>query len=181
MWCVYFSAWIVEKDYCTSQTGTDGICLDITDCKIFYDYVRENSFTNKVKQTILKYRCGRPSSQKVCCPYKVPPELERPKTLDFTKHANYNLLPTRCGITQTNKITNGNETNLFDYPWAVAIKYNIRKLFSQYNFAKFHKKKNKIKSKPHSYWPLKNYCYYYSRKSETPFILLLHRHATYRT
>jgi transmembrane serine protease 9 len=75
-----------------------------------------------------KSQCGfSGNSPLVCCPLASvstsPPTADTP--IDASNNSNLRLLPLNiCGPVFDDKITNGNKTALFQYPWMALIGYN---------------------------------------------------------
>lgn len=93
-----------------------------------YNFIRENAVNDLIRETLSKYRCDNTSSIKVCCPNKLPTVLTESRISDHTQHPNAKLLSEFCGNSATDdKIVNGNVTNLFEFPWAVVLKYDKSK------------------------------------------------------
>ncbi|KAK9737974.1 Trypsin [Popillia japonica] len=117
--------WIVDSDRCRTPDGTDSVCVPLEDCKVMYNFIRENAVNDLIRETLSKYRCDNTGSIKVCCPNKLPTVLTESRISDHTQHPNAKLLSEFCGNSATDdKIVNGNVTNLFEFPWAVVLKYD---------------------------------------------------------
>lgn len=52
--------------------------------------------------------------------------INREKNSDLLNHKNINLLPEVCGPVSTNKVSGGNKTEIFDYPWMALLQYETR-------------------------------------------------------
>lgn len=50
---------------------------------------------------------------------------------DFTRHRNYRLLPGNCGPLNDSgdKVINGENTTLFEFPWMALLSYRTSKFF----------------------------------------------------
>ena len=84
----------------------------------------------EIREKIRPYQCGVSGNKaKVCCPLK-PITIDQSgdfETFQFpevSNHKNINLLPRNCGqLGIGNKIANGDETDLFEFPWMALLSY----------------------------------------------------------
>lgn len=92
----------------------------------------------EVAAKIREYQCDRQSSSiKVCCPsgpIHITTENQGGNNgngagEDLSRHRNYNLLPVNCGPMDedNNKVINGDNTTLFEFPWMALLSYRTRK------------------------------------------------------
>ncbi|KAI4467785.1 hypothetical protein MML48_2g00015293 [Holotrichia oblita] len=116
--------WIQPNEQCDSIAG-GAVCINIERCTVLYKYIlQENLPTDEAKEAISKFICNK-KQKKVCCPAIVPEFITSNLVVNHMEHRNYKLLPENCGSGATaEKIINGNETELFEFPWAVALKYD---------------------------------------------------------
>lgn len=113
------------------------------------------TITNEITVILRSYQCGVQGKViKVCCPENpitiqiadknngvatTPPT--KPTTSvasDVTNHKNIHLLPpvSDCGIlSSNNRITNGNKTVLFEFPWMALLSYKTSKQYIQFKLS----------------------------------------------
>ncbi|GJQ76778.1 hypothetical protein Trydic_g15618 [Trypoxylus dichotomus] len=117
--------WAIEEDRCRTPDGDDGFCVGIKDCKIIYNIIERSVVNDALRQTLRRYQCESPGDVRVCCPSNSTLLLNLITSTNDSDHPNVKLLPSTCGVTgSVQKITNGNETALFEFPWATALKYD---------------------------------------------------------
>lgn len=126
--CNIFSGWAVPDDRCDNIAG-GAVCIHIEKCTVLYKYIlQENLSTKEASTTISRFVCDK-KERKVCCPFILPDIITSNLIINHTEHANYKLLPDHCGSgTTADKIINGDATELFEFPWAVALKYDTGEL-----------------------------------------------------
>ncbi|GJQ76777.1 hypothetical protein Trydic_g15617 [Trypoxylus dichotomus] len=117
--------WVIEEDRCRTPDGDDGFCVGIKDCKIIYNIIEKSVVNDALRETLGRYHCGSPDDVTVCCPSNSTLLLNLVTSTNDSNHPNVKLLPSACGLAgSVEKITNGNATALFEFPWAVALKYD---------------------------------------------------------
>ncbi|KRT82249.1 Trypsin, partial [Oryctes borbonicus] len=118
----YNRSWVT--DACSTREGGEGTCINVRNCTALLKFISANSLPyDQYKSIISKFICNL-ENQQVCCPFKVPDVIASNTVVDHSQHSNYKLLPTNCGSSITiQKIINGNETSLFEFPWAVALQH----------------------------------------------------------
>ncbi|GJQ76773.1 hypothetical protein Trydic_g15613 [Trypoxylus dichotomus] len=107
------------KEECSTQHGGAGTCINIRNCTILYEFVNRDLPFGQIKSTINNFICDN-GNQRVCCPFKVP-DLISSNDVDHSEHPNYKLLPRHCGYSIAAYIILGNKTELFEFPWVVAL------------------------------------------------------------
>ncbi|KAJ8965980.1 hypothetical protein NQ314_003808 [Rhamnusium bicolor] len=96
----------------------------------------------EIKIQLNKYTCGYDGSIKVCCPSgPIPIKIKDtydadadallenpPPPPDIANHKNYYLLPEECGyLGNPDKIRNGIDAKLNEFPWMALLSYNTSK------------------------------------------------------
>lgn len=127
--------WVVDDDGCRTPNRGVGTCISIRECKPMLDYIRSQQTATLSPDTIevlQRYQCGfEGNSVKVCCPdgpivIKKPNQPVNLMPPDVSTHRNLNLLPDNCGLPfNNNRITGGNKTELFEFPWMALLSYQI--------------------------------------------------------
>ncbi|XP_018568472.1 serine protease easter-like [Anoplophora glabripennis] len=144
--CVFISnfvvkaQWVVDDEGCFTPDGASGDCIGIKQCKPIIDFLARapKPLSEPVKKKLNSYTCSyEANTVKVCCPDtpikiddKIPPESlqnTEPQPPDVSNHRNYNLLPKDCGyIPSDQKIINGQNASLNEFPWMALLSYNTK-------------------------------------------------------
>ncbi|XP_066157604.1 phenoloxidase-activating factor 3-like isoform X1 [Euwallacea fornicatus] len=129
-----FPQLVFEDSGCRTPNRGVGNCLPVSECPTMLDVL--SRIKRPISEVILKriqaYTCGvAGGSIKVCCPSE-PIELESQmmqfsnEPPDVSSHRNLNLLPKNCGFLNTNnRIINGEDAFLNEFPWMVLLQYSI--------------------------------------------------------
>lgn len=114
----------------------------IKQCKPITDFLlaAPQPFSQEVKTKLNQYICGYNNAFKVCCPSKpIVLNVQQndvtlvnpPSPPDVTNHKNFRLLPEECGyLGSPDKIRNGKDAKLNEFPWMALLSYNTSKLCS---------------------------------------------------
>lgn len=144
---ILFPEWLTDDDGCRTPDRGVGNCIIINSCKPMIDFISKNQPLSPQAITLLRsYQCGFEQNKvKVCCPPNAinirqtvttttaAPVSGDPLPPDVSRHRNLNLLPRSCGpLPSDERITNGNKTELYEFPWMVLISYQTGKLKHQY-------------------------------------------------
>lgn len=89
----------------------------------------------QIKDKLKEYICGHTQGRvKICCPDEPVSLLPRPEMLtadgpakveSVENHKNINLLPKDCGYMEIpDKISNGQDAGLREFPWMALLKYD---------------------------------------------------------
>lgn len=131
---VGYAQWIVEDDGCRTPDRGVGNCISLVQCAPMVNVLK--SLKRPISQSILKklqaYTCGtEDGGVKVCCPSGPiivdPQSTPNPKPdgpPDVSNHKNLYLLPKNCGyLDADNKIINGEDAYLNEFPWMALLRY----------------------------------------------------------
>lgn len=114
-------------EICTDPSDEFGSCIPTTECKTFTDFLKnfQKPFPKPVVKKIQEYSCDDNDDSLVCCT-STPIEVDiPPPPPDVTQHPNVHLLPSECGyIDVGDKIRNGEDAGLFEFPWMALLSYN---------------------------------------------------------
>ncbi|GJQ76781.1 hypothetical protein Trydic_g15621 [Trypoxylus dichotomus] len=114
-------------DSCRTKDQEEGKCKPLVACRAILDYINNPSSVDQ--GTLQKYVCKKSTSVgiHVCCSNNMVfnryIDIRPEKPIDHSKHGNIHLLPTRCGEQSAeNKVLNGITADLYEFPWAAALK-----------------------------------------------------------
>ncbi|XP_044746566.1 serine protease grass-like [Coccinella septempunctata] len=141
--CVCFvkGQWAIDDDGCNTPFRGYGSCVGIYSCQPLVTFLRNapRPLSRENADLIRSYQCGfEQTNIKVCCPSD-PGEIARlvgsssggggdgdPEAPDVSSHRNLRLLPEDCGRLSTDeRIINGNQTGLFEFPWMALLSYRL--------------------------------------------------------
>ncbi|KAJ8925741.1 hypothetical protein NQ315_009589 [Exocentrus adspersus] len=136
--CVTSQGWAVDDDGCRTPEGEAGTCTLAKECGMMVAFLKAapNPLPPSIKSKLSEYLCGYQGSKpKVCCSGRPIPvaitQLQTPvndKDSDIDNHRNINLLPENCGyILGLDKISNGQNADLGEFPWMALLLYKARK------------------------------------------------------
>ncbi|XP_017773667.1 PREDICTED: serine protease easter-like isoform X1 [Nicrophorus vespilloides] len=136
---IIFPEWAIDDDGCRTPDRGVGTCIPVHDCKHVVDFIEKSPkpLSAEDLKRLQSYQCGFSGKTiKVCCPKKAivrPDTTSKPDLVDnriqdtppdVTNHRNLGLLSKACGSLGTeDRITNGNTTGLFEFPWMVLLSY----------------------------------------------------------
>lgn len=111
-----------------------GTCKLVTECDPFLGIIRNADLSNQIIKKFLKqFRCNSELESKiqVCCPHDAELMHEVTVSKRNSDERAKTLLPNpemeECGIQNSdNKIYDGIETNLDEFPWMALLKYRQR-------------------------------------------------------
>ncbi|PSN45975.1 Melanization protease 1 [Blattella germanica] len=124
---------------CTTPDNKLGQCINIKGCpSVLALLTQSRPIPADVLDFLRRSQCGfEGRTPLVCCAVTsdtpTPPPITRPPVsepgvsgpVDVSNHPNLRLLPLNiCGPYTENKILNGKETEVFEYPWMALIGYN---------------------------------------------------------
>ncbi|XP_050312707.1 phenoloxidase-activating factor 1-like isoform X2 [Anthonomus grandis grandis] len=116
--------------FCKTPSGESGKCISIYQCDPLLVLVRAPSRTQEQLQFLTSSRCGfQGTTPLVCCGSGINKistgSGDVPDDINFTPNS---LIPNRqnCGIQFTDKIFNGESTQLDEFPWMGVIEYQTR-------------------------------------------------------
>ncbi|XP_018568809.1 serine protease 7-like [Anoplophora glabripennis] len=130
-----YAQWLVDDEGCRTPDGGAGNCIKIKECKPIVDFLQAapSPIPEEVRIVLNKYICGYDETFKVCCPSKpirINLQLNDlslqnpPPPPDVSNHKNFKLLPEECGyLDSPNKIRNGKDANLNEFPWMALLSY----------------------------------------------------------
>nr|CAH7750966.1 unnamed protein product [Callosobruchus chinensis] len=135
--CVKCQGWLVDDDGCRTPDRGVGSCIAIKSCSPMIDFLENEPkpLSYRVKQALNRYTCGYTSDNevKVCCPsdpIRIPGSenadsaSNTPNPPNIANHRNIRLLPTNCGLMNSdNRIKNGENAGLNEFPWMALISY----------------------------------------------------------
>lgn len=125
-----------QGNNCRTPFNENGQCIQIRDCTSIWRIVTEapRPWSTEVVNFLQNSVCGNPSERRVCCRLQdiADTAASRPNgntetagtTGTVLTHRNINLLDQRnCGPDTSDRIANGNETVLFEFPWMALLGY----------------------------------------------------------
>ncbi|XP_066157985.1 phenoloxidase-activating factor 3-like [Euwallacea fornicatus] len=128
-----FPQLVFDDNGCRTPNRGVGNCLPISECHSMLNFLKtlKMPISQVVSKSIQAYTCGVVENHvKVCCPLD-PTELQFNNTEssneppDVSSHRNLGLLPTNCGfIDSNNRITNGENAFLNEFPWMALLRYS---------------------------------------------------------
>lgn len=122
---------------CNLPNNRPGTCVILDQCPLIRGILinAPKPLPDAVAKYIRSVHCGKVNNMNaVCCmdpiqattPVVVttrPADSSTP--IDVTNHRNVGLLPsTNCGPLSTDKVSGGNKTNLYEFPWMALLRYN---------------------------------------------------------
>ncbi|KAL3285560.1 hypothetical protein HHI36_000090 [Cryptolaemus montrouzieri] len=124
--------WAVDDDGCSTPFRGSGSCVDIYSCAPLVTFLRNapRPLSQTDANLLRSYQCGSSQNRiRVCCPTDSN-EISRlqgnPSPPDVSNHRNIRLLPEDCGqINIGERIINGNETGLLEFPWMALLSYRL--------------------------------------------------------
>ncbi|XP_065073297.1 serine protease grass-like isoform X3 [Ochlerotatus camptorhynchus] len=111
---------------CTTPTKHPGSCVSIERCRNIYTIVSNPTPPSTgIANSLKRAACTLPGvTRSICCqPAEVIPEPPT-TTASPASGANFNLLPRDCGRIVTDRISHGNVTQVFSYPWMAVLRYD---------------------------------------------------------
>ncbi|XP_060521818.1 phenoloxidase-activating factor 3-like [Cylas formicarius] len=125
------SQWLVDDEGCRTPDRGSGVCMPVKKCAPMVTLLQtiKRPISSAVLQRIQSYTCGvNEDGVKVCCPsgpINIGDNLQEPP--DVSNHRNINLLPSDCGyLDTTDKIINGEDALLNEFPWMALLSYQTR-------------------------------------------------------
>nr|XP_023015845.1 serine protease easter-like [Leptinotarsa decemlineata] len=130
--------WVVDDYGCRTPDGGVGDCTPINQCKSLVNCLLNATkpISQKVKEKLNAYLCSyKLGLIWVCCPEEPIVDIDEPTIItttpaqnenppDVTQHKNLKLLPDECGlIYSSNKIRNGKNAFLNEFPWMALLSY----------------------------------------------------------
>lgn len=116
IWTVAVLVWKVQgQDVpCTTPDSKLGSCVPIQRCRNIYSIVMNPIPPIKgIANYINKAACHLPGVERsICC--------QKQEVIAYSKK---NLLPENCGETVADRLSRGNATLVFDYPWMAVLRY----------------------------------------------------------
>ncbi|XP_077300193.1 CLIP domain-containing serine protease B4-like isoform X3 [Arctopsyche grandis] len=104
---------------CIAESNGIGQCITLPKCNYYYSLIKTKGI-NKIATRLKNVICGYEGMiSKVCCPFQstVSTTIKRPKIKDM-----FNILPSKCGeIENSDRITFGNKTGVFEFPWMTLV------------------------------------------------------------
>ncbi|XP_055551220.1 serine protease grass-like, partial [Wyeomyia smithii] len=97
-----------------------GLCVAIQRCQNIYEIVQSPNPPSKNHANYIRNAaCNIPGVERsICCQLEeVAPEVK-------SSDQAINLLPSDCGQSSSDRIANGKDTQVFDYPWMALLRYN---------------------------------------------------------
>lgn len=134
IWAIVF--WIGEvqaRDVpCTTPAQRPGLCVAIQRCRNINNIVNNPIPPSKgIANYIKKAACDIPGiARSVCCaPQEVVLRSSNVPTPTTTSRScprlsTQKLLPQECGKSVTDRVSNGNTTRVFEYPWMAVVRYD---------------------------------------------------------
>lgn len=133
-----YAQFLVDDEGCRTPDRGVGDCIVAKFCKPLVDFLMQvpKPVSEEVRLELNKYMCGYDSGIKVCCPsgpivIKTMANVETvdlenpPPPPDVSNHRNFKLLPEECGLLPIpDKIRDGKNANLHEFPWMALISYN---------------------------------------------------------
>lgn len=141
-----FSDWVVNDEGCRTPDRGVGDCISIRGCKPMVDFLMtlQRPYSAYVVNRLNAYTCGyEDGATQVCCP-STPIKIVEPRKPvtatsapaaavgppDVSAHKNLNLLPQDCGYLDLgDKIRNGINASLNEFPWMALLNYKTSELF----------------------------------------------------
>lgn len=121
---------IAEDAACTTPDRKPGFCVEISRCKNIYSIVSSPNPNPVYDKYIRAIACTVPGeARSVCCkPLEVVPKPTTTTTpvvpgILVDQEEKLALLPEECGKSTSDRISNGNDTKVFDHPWMVLLQY----------------------------------------------------------
>lgn len=116
---------------CLTAINEQGSCINIKQCSYMYNLLRTQSNHTDATIYLQKSKCGYEGGEvKICCPTTPatssqrpsPPNQPNPPNQSNAARLNFNQM---CGVQlhTENKIVNGHEAMLGDWPWIAALGY----------------------------------------------------------
>lgn len=139
-----FPDWAVQDEGCRTPDRGVGNCIAARDCKPMVDVLLslKRPYSAFVVNRLNAYTCGyEDGALQVCCPSSPIKIVEPPKVTtttppptvgppDVSNHRNLNLLPEDCGYLDIgDKIRNGINASLVEFPWMALLSYRTSKFF----------------------------------------------------
>lgn len=134
----------MKDEGCRTPDRGVGNCISVKECKPMIDYLKtiQRPYSAYVINKLNAYTCGYDEGTlQVCCPstpIKIVEPTKMPTTSvpavgppDISKHKNLNMLPPDCGYLDIgDKIRNGINASLNEFPWMSLLSYNTSELIS---------------------------------------------------
>lgn len=120
---------------CYTYYKESGKCVSIRKCKPIWKLILDapRPLPDRLTEYIRNSQCGNPQDQNICCrPHDVEGVITENPNRNFadnvnsaiTNHRNLDLIDSRiCGTSNTDRISNGNNTSLFEFPWSALLGY----------------------------------------------------------
>ncbi|XP_001842728.2 serine protease grass [Culex quinquefasciatus] len=121
-WCFLQGA-EAQNPSCTTPAMQPGMCVPVEGCRNIYKIFQLTN--NKIPPKILTYIrqsvCRLAGVTKaVCCQLS---EIDKSVLVDKQGSKKPSLLPVECGIITTDRISNGQATAPFEFPWMALLRY----------------------------------------------------------
>lgn len=129
----------MDDDGCRTPDLDRGRCILVKHCQNMVTFLKmaPSPLPPPIKEMLREYICGHNEGQvKVCCPDKPIPPIaskllmaDEPEKMESVEnHKNLELLPMDCGYMETtDKISNGQNAGLREFPWMALLMYNTCK------------------------------------------------------
>lgn len=130
---------------CRTPNSATGQCIPIRSCASLWKLVTETQrpYPTRIVQFLQQSVCGNPSEQTICCPLQGVQETSNNNNnqlvtnnngqipvavgtgiINAQQHRNIRLLPlSDCGPVSSDRIANGNQTVLYEFPWMARLGY----------------------------------------------------------
>ncbi|XP_075145131.1 serine protease 7 [Haematobia irritans] len=109
---------VYAQQSCNNPNGKPGNCISIYDCEVLVNTLKNTNRTPQQTRFIQQSQCAYTNVPHVCC------------TSDSDYESSSDLLPVpnQCGHQPIGeKIYNGNDTALDEYPWMALLEYRTKK------------------------------------------------------
>lgn len=128
---------------CYTYYKESGQCVSIRKCKPIWKLILDapRPLPDRLVEYMRNSQCGNPQDQSICCrPQDIEGNEQQSSTVDrpnrnpsdsgstglesITSHRNLKLLDkANCGTGTDDRIANGNQTSLFEFPWSAILGY----------------------------------------------------------
>ncbi|XP_063697742.1 serine protease grass-like [Culicoides brevitarsis] len=121
---------------CYTYYKESGQCVSVRKCKTIWKLILEapRPLPERLTEYIRNSQCGNPQDQSICCrpqdiegnePVNPQPSVNRNTGSNgISNHRNLRLLDlVNCGSATGDRISNGNQTSLFEFPWSALLGY----------------------------------------------------------
>lgn len=105
---------------CTTPGQTAGLCQFLRQCNSLYNLLVRQPLSDQDRNYLRRSQCGYTQGQVlVCCP----DSLQQPTTGQLGGGRGLLPEPGTCGISTSDRIIGGVETQLDEYPWMALLQY----------------------------------------------------------